>query len=564
MTDTATLAPNFILGEIERDLAAGRYAHVVTRFPPEPNGYLHFGHAKSIILNFELARRFGGRCHLRFDDTNPETESEEYARAIEEAVRWLGYDWGAHRYYAADYFDIMYRCAEVLIERGLAYVDSQPPEAIRAQRGTLTEPGVNSPYRNRPAQESLALFRRMRAGEFPDGAHVLRARIDMASPNLNLRDPIIYRIKHMAHYRTGQKWCLYPTYTFAHPIEDAIEGVTHSICTLEFEDQRPFYEWLLEALADAGVFARPLPRQIEFARLNLEYTVLSKRKLIELVERGVVRGWDDPRLPTLAGGRRRGYCPEGFRLFAERIGVAKADSWIDYAVFEEAQRDALNDIAPRRIAVLEPLELVITNWPPGQVVWCAAPNHPVYENWGKRLLPMTGRLWIERDDFMTEPVKGFKRLSPGAEVRLRYGFVIRCTGFERAADGRVQRVLAEYYPDSQSGTPGADAYKPKGAIHWLSAEHAVPAELRRYDRLFVSPRPGSGANPDGSERSFLDDLNPNSLRVSRVYVEPAAAESPPESRMQFERHGYFVTDRYEHRPDAPVFNLTVALKSGWK
>jgi glutaminyl-tRNA synthetase len=559
----ATLPSNFIRNEIEADLAAGRYQTVVTRFPPEPNGYLHLGHAKSIILNFEMAKAFGGRCHLRFDDTNPEKESEAFARSIEEAVAWLGYDWGEHRYYASDTFETMYRCAEVLIERGLAYVDSQSAEAIRAQRGTLTEPGQESPFRNRPREESLTLFRRMRAGEFPNGAHVVRAKIDMAHPNLNLRDPVIYRIRHVPHYRTGHTWCIYPTYTFAHPIEDAIEGVTHSLCTLEFEDQRPFYEWLLEALADAGLFSRPLPRQIEFARLNLEYTVLSKRKLIELVEQGVVTGWDDPRMPTLAGARRRGYCPEGFRLFVERTGIAKAESWIDYTVFEEAQRDALNEIAPRRIAILEPLELVLTNFPPEAVEWCDAPNHPQKPEWGSRQLPFTQRLWIERSDFMEVPVKGFKRLSPGAEVRLRYGFVIRCTGCEKDANGRVTRVFAEYYPDSKSGTPGADAYKPKGAIHWLCAKHAVAAEARLYDRLFTQPIPGA-PGPDGTLRSFLDDLNPNALTTVTVFVEPQAAAAPPETRFQFERHGYFVTDRFDHRPDAPVFNRTVALKSGWK
>ncbi|GAB6051036.1 glutamine--tRNA ligase/YqeY domain fusion protein [Hydrogenophilus islandicus] len=560
---TTPIPSNFIRTEIEADLAAGRYPGVVTRFPPEPNGFLHLGHAKAIILNFEMAKSYGGRCHLRFDDTNPEKESEAYARSIEEAVAWLGYDWGEHRYYASDYFATMVRCAEALIERGLAYVDSQPPELIRVQRGTLTEPGTPSPYRDRSVAENLDLFRRMQAGEFPNGAHVLRAKIDMAHPNLNLRDPILYRIRHVAHYRTGNRWCIYPTYTFAHPIEDAIEGITHSLCTLEFEDQRPFYDWLLAALADAGLFSRPLPRQIEFARLNLEYTVLSKRKLIELVEKGVVTGWDDPRMPTLAGARRRGYCPEGFRLFVERTGVAKAESWIDYTVFEEAQRDALNEIAPRRIAVLDPLELVITNFPAGETVWCEAPNHPQKPQWNTRPIPFTQRLWIERDDFMEVPEKGFKRLSPGAEVRLRYGFVIRCTGFEKGDDGRITRVTAHYYPDSKSGTPGAEAYKPKGAIHWLSAEHAVTAEARLYDRLFTQPIPGA-PTADGVERHFLDDLNPESLRTIQIVVERAAAEAPPETRFQFERHGYFATDRFDHSPERPVFNRTVALKSGWK
>jgi glutaminyl-tRNA synthetase len=558
-----TLPANFILHEIEADLAAGRYCTVVTRFPPEPNGYLHLGHAKSIILNFELAKQFGGRCHLRFDDTNPEKESEAFVRSIEEAVAWLGYDWGEHRYYASDYFPTMFRAAEVLIKRGLAYVDSQSPEEIRQRRGTLTEPGVDSPFRNRSVEENLELLYEMRAGRFPEGAHVVRAKIDMAHPNINLRDPVIYRIRYTPHYRTGTEWCLYPTYTFAHPIEDAIEGITHSICTLEFEDQRPFYDWLLEALAQAGFFPRPLPRQIEFARLNIEYTVLSKRKLIELVEKGIVAGWDDPRMPTLAGARRRGYCPDGFRLFAERIGVAKAESWIDYAVFEEAQRDALNEIALRRIAVLDPLELVITNFPAGHTEWCVAPNHPQRPEWGTRLVPFTGRLWIERDDFMEVPSKGFKRLAPGSEVRLRYAYVIRCTGYTKDAAGRITQVTAEYYPDSKSGTPGADTYRPKGAIHWLSADHAVAAEVRLFDRLFTAPIPGAPA-AEGTARHFLDDLNLNSLTQRTIYTEPEAALVAPETRLQFERHGYFVADRTDHRPDRPVFNLTVPLKSSWK
>ncbi|MDK2797266.1 glutamine--tRNA ligase/YqeY domain fusion protein [Tepidiphilus sp. HLB4] len=562
MSDLAPPA-HFIKNAIDEDLAAGRYRQVVTRFPPEPNGYLHFGHAKSIVLNFGLARLYGGRCHMRFDDTNPTTESMDYVEAILEAVRWLGYDWGEHLYFASDYFETMYRCAEALIERGLAYVDSLPPEEIRALRGTLTEPGRDSPYRNRSIEENLALFRRMRAGEFPDGAHVLRAKIDMASPNLNLRDPILYRIRHVSHYRTGNAWCLYPTYTYAHPIEDAIEGITHSLCTLEFEDQRPFYEWLLEALAEAGIFSRPLPRQIEFARLNLEYVVLSKRKLIELVEGRHVDGWDDPRLPTLAGGRRRGYTPEGFRLFCERIGVSKADGWIGYEVLEQAMRDHLNEAAERRIAVLDPLELVIDDFPEDHVEWCEAPNHPLDPERGKRRIPFTRHLWIERGDFMETPVKGFHRLTPGATVRLRYGYVIECTGCDKDESGRVVRVHARHFPDSKSGTPGADRYKTKGNCHWLSCAHAIEAEIRHYDRLFRHPRPGTEPGPDGAPRSFLEDLNPESLRRYRAFVEPQAAQVPPETRFQFERHGYFVTDRHDHRPEAPVFNLTVGLKDTW-
>lgn len=548
---------HFIRSEIEADLAAGRYPKIRTRFPPEPNGYLHFGHAKSICLNFGLARDYGGVCHLRFDDTNPEKEEQEYVDAIIEAVRWLGFDWGPHLYYASNYFPQMYAFAEKLIEAGLAYVDSQTPEEMRQNRGTLTEPGKDSPYRTRTVAENLALFRRMKAGEFPDGAHVLRAKIDMASPNINLRDPALYRIKHARHHNTGDAWCIYPMYTYAHPIEDALEGITHSICTLEFEDQRPFYDWLLENLADLGCLARPLPRQIEFARLNLSHVVLSKRKLIQLVQEGHVAGWDDPRMPTLIAARRRGYVPEGFHRFAEMIGVSKSDSLIDFGVFEECQRDVLNEIAPRRIAVLDPIQLVIENYPEDASEECLAPNHPQKPDWGKRPIPFSKVLWIEREDYAENPPKGYFRLFPGNRVRLRYGYVVECLGAEKDAEGRVRTVHCRYFPDSKSGTPGADAYKVKGNIHWLSARHAITTTVRLFDRLFAVAQPGA-------ERDFLLDLNPHSLTTIAALVEPSLADAPGEARFQFERHGYFTVDAKDSRPGAPVFNRTVALKDGWK
>jgi len=574
---------NFIRNIIEADLASGKYAarrwsgrpgpaerqlagtpdpaRIRTRFPPEPNGYLHFGHAKSICLNFGLARDYGGRCHLRFDDTNPEKEEQEYVDAIVDAVRWLGFAWDEggedNLYYASDYFDFMYRAAEYLIEAGFAYVDSQSAEQMRAHRGTLTEPGKDSPYRHRSVAENLDLFRRMRAGEFADGAHVLRAKIDMASGNINLRDPAIYRIKRATHHNTGDAWCIYPMYTYAHPIEDALENITHSICTLEFEDQRPFYDWLLERLAEGGLLARPLPQQIEFARLNLTYVVLSKRKLIQLVDEGHVEGWDDPRLPTLVGARRRGYTPEGFRRFAEMIGVSKADALIEMSVFEQCQRDVLNETAARRIAVLDPLKLIVDNYPAADEEQCEAPNHPQKPEWGKRPLPFARELWIEREDFTETPPKGYFRLFPGNKVRLRYGFVVECTGCDKDETGKVVAVHCNYFADSKSGTPGADAYKVKGNIHWLSARHACAAEVRLYDRLFAVPDPGAGG------RDFLADLNPASKQVVRAYVEPSSTTAGPEERFQFERHGYFVADRKDSRPGAPVFNRAVTLKDSW-
>ncbi len=581
-SSSASGAPvsNFIRQIIEADLAAGRHegvtwagrpgpaalhagapvdaAKIRTRFPPEPNGYLHIGHAKSICLNFGLARDYGGACHLRFDDTNPEKEEQAYVDSIIEAVRWLGFDWGKDEYFASDYFDFMYAAAQHLIERGHAYVDSQSAEEMRTNRGTLTEAGKNSPYRERGVAENLDLFRRMEAGEFADGAHVLRAKIDMASPNINLRDPALYRIRHARHHRAGDKWNVYPMYTFAHPIEDALERITHSICTLEFEDQRPFYDWLLERLAEGGLLTKPLPQQIEFARLNLGYVVLSKRKLIQLVQEKHVEGWDDPRLPTLAGARRRGYTPAGLRAFAERIGVSKADAWIDYGVLEECMRDDLNAHALRRIAVLDPLKLVIDNYPAGQSEDCFAPNHPQQPELGKRAVPFSKELWIEREDFTESPPKGYFRLFPGNSVRLRYGYVVKCTGCEKDADGNVVAVHCEYLPDSKSGTPGADAYKVKGNLHWVSAAHAYECEVRLYDRLFRAASPGSGG------RDWLDDLNPASRTHIAARLEPALKEARPEDRFQFERHGYFVADRIDSQPGAPVFNRTVTLKDAWQ
>ena len=579
MPDDTANPSNFIRQIIESDLASGKFAgrrwagrpgpaalqaagapdpaRIRTRFPPEPNGYLHFGHAKSIFLNFGLARDYGGVCHMRFDDTNPEKEEQEYVDAILDAVRWLGFDWGEHLYYASDYFAWMIECAESLIRSGDAYVDSQTAEEIRALRGTLTEPGVNSPYRDRSIEENLDLFRRMQAGEFADGAHVLRAKIDMASGNLNLRDPVIYRIRHAAHHRAGNRWCVYPLYTFAHPIEDALENITHSICTLEFEAQRPFYDWLLERLADNGMFVRPLPQQIEFARLNLTYVVLSKRRLIQLVDEHHVSGWDDPRLPTLAGARRRGYAPAGFRLFTDRIGVSKTDGWIDYSVFEDCQREVLNDIAPRRVAVLDPVKLIIDNYPAERSEACFAPNHPQKPELGTRAMPFARELWIEREDFSETPPKGYFRLYPGNRVRLRYGYVVECTGCDKDASGRVVAVHCNYLPETKSGTPGADAVKVKGNIHWVSAAHACQAEVRLYDRLFKSPQPGAASG------DFLDDLNPDSMRVIQAMLEPALRDAAAEAVYQFERHGYFVADRIDSRPGAPVFNRTVTLKDSW-
>jgi glutaminyl-tRNA synthetase len=581
-------AANFIRNIVEADLAAGKYAQrrwagqpgtagehaageldparIRTRFPPEPNGYLHFGHAKSILLNFGLAEQYGGRCHLRFDDTNPEKEEQEYVDSIVDAVKWLGCSWNDHLYQASNYFDWMARFADYLISAGHAYVDSQSADEMRANRGTLTQPGKNSPFRSRSVAENSDLFKRMRAGEFADGTHVLRAKIDMAAPNINLRDPAIYRIRHATHHHTGDQWCVYPMYTFAHPIEDALENITHSICTLEFEDQRPFYDWLLERLAEGGLLQRPLPQQIEFSRLNLTYVVLSKRKLIQLVEEKHVDGWDDPRMPTLVGARRRGYSAAGFRLFAERIGVSKNDSLIDYVLFEDAMREVMNESDLRRIAVLDPLKLIIDNYPAGQVEECQAPNHPLHPELGQRSLPFSRELWIEGEDFMEVPSKGFRRLFPGNRARLRYGYVVECTGCEKDADGKVVAVHCNYLPETKSGTPGADSVKVKGNLHWVSAAQSCAAEIRLFERLFKVPAPGARRPGDAAdlERSFLDDLNPESKLTLIAQLEPCLRDALPEQRFQFERHGYFVVDRVDSLAGKPVFNRAVTLKDSWE
>ena len=564
---------NFIRQKIDTETAAGKYANrtdangrplpiVITRFPPEPNGYLHIGHAKSICLNFGLAQSYGGRCHLRFDDTNPEKESIEYVNSIKDMVHWLGFDWTdeygeEHLYYASDYFEQLYQFAEKLIEAGHAYIDSQDADTIRAQRGQLHEAGQNSPYRDRPASESLDIFRRMRAGEFPEGAHVLRAKIDMAASFIVMRDPVIYRIRYAHHHRTGDTWCIYPMYDFTHCISDALEKITHSLCTLEFENNRPLYNWVLERLVEVGVFEQPLPEQTEFARMNLTYAITSKRKLLQLVENHHVDGWDDPRMMTLVGVRRRGFTPESLRLFAERIGVSKADSWIEMGVLEQAVRDDLDAKAPRAVAVLKPLKLIIDNYAEGQTELCHAPVHPHHPEMGQREFLFARELWIEQDDFMVEPIKGFFRLFVGNKVRLRHGFVIECTGFDTNDAGEVIAVHANYFPDSKSGTEGSNNYKVKGNIHWLSDASAIPCEIRVYDRLFNDPHPDAGG------KDFLAALNPDSKHTSQGFVESGLANTAPETHFQFERHGYFVTDQKDSQPGALVFNRIVSLKDGW-
>ena len=571
---------NFLRQIIDHDLTSGAYQHrsnsagqaipsIITRFPPEPNGYLHIGHAKSICLNFGLAKDYntqagGARCNMRLDDTNPVKEDVEYADSILDAVKWLGFDWGTHLYHASDYFDRLYEFAEILIQNGKAYVDSQSADDIHANRGNFGQPGKNSPYRERSPADNLQLFRQMRDGKFKDGEHVLRLKIDMAHPNIVMRDPVVYRIRHTDHHRTGSKWCIYPLYDFTHCISDALENVSHSICTLEFENNRPLYDWVLNALKEAGVFKDPLPHQYEFARLNLTYTITSKRKLLQLVEENHVEGWDDPRMPTIVGIRRRGYTPESIRLFCERIGVSKADSWIDMSTLDQALRDDLEARAPRATAVLKPLKLVIQNLDANVSEPCSAPRHPHHPEWGHREFNFTRELWIEADDFMKEPTKGFFRLYPpigdqaGGRVRLRHGFVIECTGFEVDADGNVIQVNATHFPDSKSGTPGSNNYKVKGNIHWVSATEAIPAEVRLYDHLFSDPHPDSG------DKNFLEAINPNSKETITAYLEPCMKDAKPEERFQFERHGYFVADRIDSQAGKPVFNRTVGLKDSWK
>jgi glutaminyl-tRNA synthetase len=552
---------DFIRSIVADDLRAGKFGEIVTRFPPEPNGFLHIGHAKSIVLNFGIAAETGGRCHLRFDDTNPETEDEAYVRSIVDTVRWLGYDWGEHLYFAADYFERMYRYAEFLVERGMAYVDSSSEEEIREARGTVTEPGRPTAFRDRGVEENLELFRRMRAGEFPDGSQVLRAKIDLASPNMLLRDPILYRIRHAHHYRTGDAWCIYPLYDYAHPIEDAIEGITHSLCTLEFEINRALYDWVVDGWqefvkSEGGTPFRP--RQYEFARGNVEYTITSKRKLLELVKGGHVSGWDDPRMPTIAALRRLGCPPEALRAFWEAAGVTKASQRIEMTRLEHAMRDRLNHTAPRVLCVLRPLKVVITNYPEGETEELDAPFWPHdVPNEGSRPLPFARELFIERDDFMEDPPKGYHRLAPGREVRLRYAYFIRCDEVVRDDAGEVVELRCTYDPATRGGS-APDGRTVKGTIHWVSAAHALPCEVRLYDRLFTVP------DPDTREADFREFLNPESLVVVRdARVEPGVRGDAPGSRYQFERLGYFCSDVVDSRPDALVFNRTVTLRDTW-
>jgi glutaminyl-tRNA synthetase len=608
LVTVVTKPSNFLRQIIEHDLAAGIYAQrkwagspgdaahhaagapdaakIRTRFPPEPNGYLHIGHAKSICINFGLAADYGGVCHLRFDDTNPEKEDQEYVNAIIDTVRWLGFDWNGSKdaapYQASDYFGFMYRAAEYLIEAGLAYVDEQTADEMKANRGDFNKPGVNSPYRSRTPAENLTNFREMRDAKHPDGSMVLRAKIDMASPNINLRDPAIYRIRRATHHHTGDTWCIYPMYTFAHPIEDALEQITHSLCTLEFEDQRPFYDWLMDKLSHSAtrtdgsqlpaLLPSPSPKQYEFARLNLTYVVTSKRKLAQLVTEGKVAGWDDPRMPTIVGLRRRGYTAQALRLFADRIGVSKSDSWIDYSTLEGCLRETLDITAPRAMAVLDPIKLVITNWDDVMTKDfldpCTAPVHPHLPDLGKRQFTIGKEVWIERTDYEEVPSKGFFRLYPprpgadglllpGNKVRLKYGHVIECTGATKDATGNITQVHATLVPDTKSGTPGSDAVKVKGVITWVAVADALPAEVRLYDRLFKDEHPDAGG------KDYLAALNEGSLKVITAYVEPSLASAQPDEKFQFERHGYFVADRKDHGVGKAVFNKSTGLKDTW-
>jgi glutaminyl-tRNA synthetase len=558
MESTPTAPRDFIREIIVSDREAGRHGgRVHTRFPPEPNGYLHIGHAKAICLNFGIAEEFGGRCNLRMDDTNPTKEDVEYVESIERDVAWLGFKWHGEVLYAADYFETMYEYAEKLILKDKAYVDDLTADEIREYRGTLTEPGKDSPYRNRPIEESLDLFRRMRAGEFADGSRVLRAKIDMASGNINMRDPTIYRIRHAGHHRTGDAWCIYPMYTYAHPIEDALEGITHSLCTLEFEDQRPFYDWLLERLIEGGLLLRPPPQQIEFARLNLNYTVMSKRKLLQLVAEGHVGGWDDPRMPTISGLRRRGYTPESIRDFCDRIGITKKENVVDAALLEHCVREDLNKRAPRAMAVLRPLEVVIENYPEGEVEHVDVGNNPEDPAAGTRKVPFSRVIYIEHDDFREDPPKKFYRLSPGREVRLRNAYFVTCREVVKDAAGNVARLICTYDPATRGGN-APDGRKVKATLHWVSAAHAVDGEVRLYDRLF------SVENPSDEEgRDWKSFLNPNSLeRLTGCKLEPSLSDLTPGARVQFERLGYFCVDP-DSAPGALVFNRTVTLKDAW-
>ncbi|WP_428939854.1 glutamine--tRNA ligase/YqeY domain fusion protein [Fontivita pretiosa] len=568
-SEPTTSSLDFIRERIIEDIRTGKYGgQVVTRFPPEPNGYLHIGHAKAICLNFGIAQEFGGRCHLRMDDTNPVKEDREYIEAIKRDVKWLGFDWGPHLYYASDYFDQLLEWAIVLIKAGKAYVDDLSPEEVSRTRGGLSSAGRDSPYRNRSVEENLDLFQRMVKGEFPDGSRTLRARIDMTSGNINLRDPVMYRILHVPHPHAGDRWCVYPTYDWAHGQSDWIEGITHSICTLEFENHRPLYDWFLDTLRELGVVPRgsanggqPVtyrPQQIEFARLNLTYTVLSKRKLLELVKGGYVQGWDDPRMPTISGFRRRGYTPEAIRNFAREVGVTRFDSIIDIQRLENALREDLNKRAPRRMAVLNPLKLVIDNWPEGRTEQLDAVNNPEDPSAGTRKVPFGKVVYIEQDDFREVPPPKYFRLAPGQEVRLRWAYIVKCTHVIKDPDGRITEVHCTYDPATRGGdTP--DGRKVKGTIHWVSAEHALDAEVRLYDHLFRVPEPE--AVPEG--KSYLENLNPNSLVVVRAKLEPSLKDARPDEKFQFERHGYFVADVVDSRPGAPVFNRSVALRDSW-
>jgi len=592
MTSPVDTAPkpssNFLRHVIERDLSEGTYAQrrfagspgdaahqargapdpakIRTRFPPEPNGYLHIGHAKSITLNFGLASEYAGVCHLRFDDTNPEKEEQEYVDSIVEAVKWLGYDWYVngvdHLYYASNYFDFMYRAAEALISAGLAYVDEQSAEQMRTNRGDFGHAGQESEFRNRTPAQNLERFREMRAGKLADGAAVLRAKLDMASPNINLRDPALYRIKHTVHHNTGNVWCIYPMYAYAHPIEDALEGITHSICTLEFEDQRPWYDWLLDTLCTLGLLAQPRPHQYEFARLNVTYVITSKRKLRQLVDEKIVDGWDDPRMPTIVGLRRRGYTPESIRLMCERAGTSKAGGWTDYASLDIALREDLESKAVRAMAVLDPVKLKLTNWAElfqsaSYLEPCSAAANPHRLDLPAREFSLSNEVWIERDDFAEVPPKGFFRLFPGNKVRLKYGMVIQCTGCEKDANGVVTAVLATVVPDTKSGTAGADSVKVKGTITWLSLHDALLAEIRIYDRLFTE------AQPDAGGKDFKASLNPISKRIVFGYIERSLENAQPDDKFQFERHGYFVADRIDHRQTLPVINRISSLRDTW-
>ena len=560
MSDVNTAAPaqaqDFIREIVAADVAAGKNGgRVVTRFPPEPNGYLHIGHAKAICLDFGVAEEFGGHCNLRFDDTNPVKEDVEYVDSIKDDVEWLGFHWHDREYYASDYYEQLYQFAEQLVAKGVAYVDSLSADEIREHRGTLTEPGRDSRYRSRSVDENLDLFRRMRAGEFADGAHVLRAKIDMRSPNITMRDPVLYRIRHADHHRTGTAWCIYPMYDFAHPLSDAIEGVTHSLCTLEYVDHRPLYDWIIEHSEAATA-----PRQYEFARLNLNYTVMSKRKLLQLVEQKHVSGWDDPRMPTVTALRRRGYTPESIRDFCSRVGVAKKENVIDVGLLEHCVREDLNQRAPRAMAVLRPLKLVLTNYPEGQSEEMAVANHPDNASLGSRRLPFSRELYIERDDFMEEPPKKFFRLAPGREVRLRNAYLVTCTEAVKNASGEIVELRGTYDPATRGGD-APDGRKVKATLHWVSAAHAVDAEIRLYDRLFTSEDPESTAAKTGIDFSSL--VNPHSLEVlTGAKVEPQLSGAPSGSRFQFERQGYFSVDP-DSRPGTPVFNRTVSLKDSW-